>query len=43
MRFLYIIIIGFILFSSCKNDKGAHSPLDKNSSVHKVKVKEVVQ
>jgi len=43
MRFLYLIITGFILFGSCKNDKGAYAPLDKNSSVHEVKVKEVIQ
>ncbi len=43
MRLLYFIITGFILISSCKNDKEAYSPLAKNSSVHKVKVKEVIQ
>ena len=37
------MITGFIMLSSCKNDKGAYTALDKNSSVHKAKVKEVIQ
>ena len=43
MRLLCFIITGIILLSSCKNDRGAYSPLAKNSSVHKVKIKEVIQ
>jgi len=43
MRLLCFIITGFILLSSCKNDKGAYSPLVKKSSIHQVKVKEVIQ
>ena len=43
MRLLCFIITGFILLSSCKNEKGAYSPVVKNSSVHQVIVKEVIQ
>ncbi len=43
MRLLCFIITGFILLSSCKNDKGTYSPMYKNPSVHKVKVKEIIQ
>jgi len=43
MRLLCFIITGFILLGSCKNDKGAYTPLSKNPSIHKAKVKEIIQ
>ena len=43
MKLLYFIITGVILLSSCKNDKEVYSPLGHKSSVHQVKVKEVIQ
>lgn len=43
MRFLYIIILGSILFNSCKHNKEAYMPMAKNSSVQQVIVKEVIQ
>lgn len=43
MKLFYFIITGVILLSSCKNDKEAYSPIAEKSSLHKVKVKEVIQ
>ena len=43
MKLLYFILAGAMLLSSCKNDKEAYSPIGHKSSVHQVKVKEVIQ
>ena len=43
MKLLYFILAGVMILSSCKNNKEAYSPIAQKSSVHQVKVKEVIQ
>lgn len=43
MRLLYVMLLSTVLLTSCKKNEKVYEPIVKNSSIHQVKVKEVIQ
>lgn len=43
MRLIFVIIIGFVFLSSCKEKNQEYAPIINNAKAHQIKVKEVLQ
>ena len=43
MRLIFVLIIGFVLLSSCKEKNQEYVPVENKTKAHQIKVKEVLQ